>query len=198
MVHTPAQRGRSTARTSTCRRRFHSCVCPPGVKSRTRGADVEQSQRIRDCVRSYIILTRAAESVLNRVNLPLLQDNLSVSQFGVLEALLHLGPMSQKELSKKILKSHGNISVVVDNLEKRELVTRTRGAVEDRRVVIVSLTDAGESLVRGALTGVVERVVGEMGILSYAELHDLAATCRKLGLRVDGDEPDDEPDSPLS
>jgi MarR family transcriptional regulator, 2-MHQ and catechol-resistance regulon repressor len=130
---------------------------------------------------------RAAESVANRVNRPLSQDDLSISQFGVLEALLHLGPMSQKELAAKILKSHGNISVVVDNLEKRDLVTRTRGAVEDRRVVIVSLTPKGEGLVRSVLPDTEERIRQEMGILSDAELLDLARTCKKLGLHIDTD-----------
>ncbi|MHB8870560.1 MAG: MarR family winged helix-turn-helix transcriptional regulator [Thermoleophilia bacterium] len=121
------------------------------------------------------------------MNRPLSQDDLSISQFGVLEALLHLGPMSQKELAAKVLKSHGNISVVVDNLEKRDLVTRTRGAVEDRRVVIVSLTPMGEGLVRSVLPDTEERIRQEMGILSDAELLDLARMCKKLGLRIDTD-----------
>lgn len=121
------------------------------------------------------------------MNRPLSQDDLSISQFGVLEALLHLGPMSQKELAAKILKSHGNISVVVDNLEKRDLVTRTRGAVEDRRVVMVSLTPIGEGLVRSVLPDTEERIRQEMGILSDAELLDLARMCKKLGLRIDTD-----------
>ena len=136
---------------------------------------------------------RAAESVTNRVNLPLSRDDLSISQFGVLEALLHLGPMSQKDLAGKILKSHGNISVVVDNLEKRDLVTRTRGAVEDRRVVIVSLTTKGEGLVRSVLPDTEERIRQEMGILSDAELLDLARMCKKLGLRIDNDSPGETP-----
>ena len=138
-------------------------------------------------MRSYIIFMRAAESVANRVNLPLAQDGLSASQFGVLEALVYLGPMSQKNLAEKILKSHGNISVVVDNLEKRDLVVRTRGAVEDRRVVIVSLTPKGEGLVRSVLPDVEERVKREMGILSEAELRDLTRMCKKLGLQIDND-----------
>ena len=138
---------------------------------------------------------RAAESVTNRVNLPLSRDDLSISQFGVLEALLHLGPMSQKDLAGKILKSHGNISVVVDNLEKRDLVTRTRGAVEDRRVVIVALTPKGEGLVRSVLPDTEERIRQEMGILSDAELVDLARMCKKLGLRIAEDAPGEAPAS---
>ncbi len=146
----------------------------------------QPSQRTSACIRAYINLMRSAESVVGRVNLPLLQDRLTVSQFGVLEALVHLGPMSQKDLSTKILKSHGNISVVVDNLEKRGLVVRTRGAVEDRRVVMVSLTSEGAALVESVLPGTVDRIEHEMGVLSDDELETLRSICRKLGLRLGG------------
>ncbi len=44
---------------------------------------------------------------------------LTESQFGVLDSLFHLGPMKQKEIGKKILKSGGNITMVINNLEKR-------------------------------------------------------------------------------
>lgn len=141
------------------------------------------SMRTPDCIKAYIVFMRAAESVGNRVNLPLIEGNLSVSQFGVLEALLTLGPMSQKDLAAKILKSHGNLSVVVDNLAKRELVTRTRGAVEDRRIVIVALTPEGERLVRAVLPSTIERIEREMRILTVEQLQELARMCKALGLR---------------
>lgn len=149
----------------------------------------QPSERTSACIRAYINLMRSAESVVSRVNLPLLQDRLTVSQFGVLEALLHLGPMSQKDLSTKILKSHGNISVVVDNLEKRGLVVRARGAVEDRRVVTVSLTPDGAALVESVLPGTIGRIELEMNILSDDELETLRFICRKLGLRTGGASP---------
>ena len=59
-------------------------------------------------------------------------SDVTVSQFGVLEALHHLGPLRQGEISAKLLRSGGNITLVVDNLEARGLVQRTREA-NDRR-----------------------------------------------------------------
>lgn len=140
-----------------------------------------ESKRIDECVAAYIKLWRAAESVVNRVSQPLQKQNLTVSQFGALEALLHLGPMSQKELSAKILKSHGNLSVVVDNLEKRHLVTRTRNTVQDRRIVIVALTPEGESLVKSVLPDTRERIKHEFKALSSEQLAELGAMCKILG-----------------
>lgn len=144
------------------------------------------SGHLAESVVTYIKFIRAAESVIRRVNLPLLDENLTTSQFGVLEALLHHGPMSQKDLSAKILKSCGNISIVVDNLEKRNLVVRTRGAVQDRRIVVVSLTAEGRELVESVLPAVVERIEEEMGILSREQLRELGDMCRLLGLRTSG------------
>ena len=75
---------------------------------------------------AYTKLMRAAESVTGRTSRILAAFNLSVSQFGVLEVLFHKGSLCQSELAAKILKSTGNITMVIDNLEKRNLVRRER------------------------------------------------------------------------
>ena len=71
----------------------------------------------------YIKLMRGTESVTRRIHDHLAQADLTVSQFGVLEALFHLGTLSQRELGEKLLKSAGNITMVLGNLEERGLVT---------------------------------------------------------------------------
>ena len=56
---------------------------------------------------------------------PLMRDaDLTVGQFGTLEALLHLGPLCRRDLGRKLLRSGGNITVVVGNLARRGLVRR--------------------------------------------------------------------------
>ncbi|HSG30454.1 MAG TPA: MarR family transcriptional regulator, partial [Thermodesulfobacteriota bacterium] len=67
---------------------------------------------------AFINLLRAAGSIEGRLSKNLGGSDLTTSQFGVLEALFHLGPLNQKQLGEKILKSGGNITKVVDNLEK--------------------------------------------------------------------------------
>lgn len=134
---------------------------------------------------AFIKLRRAADSVSARVNRHLAEVSLTESQFGVLEALWHLGPLCQAVLARKILKSSGNLTMVVDNLEKRGLVARARGE-QDRRFVTVSLTDEGERLIQTLFPRHLERIVEQFEALSTADQEELGRLCRRLGLQ---DEP---------
>ncbi|MDX2417385.1 MAG: MarR family transcriptional regulator, partial [Xanthomonadales bacterium] len=100
----------------------------------------------RDALSVYVKLMRATNQATSKIHRHLRDDNLTVSQFAVLEALYHLGPLSQSELGKKILKSNANLTTVVDSLERKTLVIRKR-AEEDRRRVTVYLTEAGRKLI---------------------------------------------------
>ncbi len=65
---------------------------------------------------TFIKLTRCTDSVLARLAERNTIGNLTYSQFAVLEALYHLGPMTQGEVSRKVLKSGSNMTTVIDNL----------------------------------------------------------------------------------
>ncbi len=130
---------------------------------------------------AYVKLMRAAESVTARIHRHLGEVDLTISQFGVLEALYHLGPLSQVALGKKILKTSGNMTMVIDNLEQRGLARRERN-VDDRRFFTVQLTDAGEKLIREFFPGHAARITAEMGMLTPSEQEQLSRLCRKLGL----------------
>jgi MarR family transcriptional regulator, 2-MHQ and catechol-resistance regulon repressor len=138
-----------------------------------------RSNRSLNC---YTKLMRAAESVTNRVGRNMSASGLTISQFGVLEALLHKGPLCQRDIATKILKSTGNITLVIDNLEKQGLVRRER-STEDRRYFTVSLTEAGKELIDTAFAAVEAAIVVEMGALTEAEQETLGQLCKKLGLR---------------
>jgi MarR family transcriptional regulator, 2-MHQ and catechol-resistance regulon repressor len=131
---------------------------------------------------SYTKLMRAAESVTGRVHRALPATGLTLSQFGVLEALYHKGPLCQKEIATKILKSTGNITLVVDNLEKRGLVRRERDN-DDRRYLTIHLTESGLKLIVTVYAEVEASIVAEMGILTEDELETLGCLCKKLGTR---------------
>jgi MarR family 2-MHQ and catechol resistance regulon transcriptional repressor len=133
---------------------------------------------------AFVKLVRAAESVSARIHRHLADSGLSVSQFGVLEAIYHLGPLSQAEIAKKVLKSTGNITLVIDNLEKRDLVKRERK--EDRRYYAVRLTTKGRKLISGVFPRHAAKIMEEMGALSSAEQVTLGNLCRKLGLKFQG------------
>lgn len=134
---------------------------------------------------TYTKLMRAAESVTARVGRVMAADDLTISQFGVLEALLHKGPLCQRDIAAKILKSSGNMTLVIDNLEKRRLVRRERTS-DDRRYLTISLTDEGVELIRDVFARVEEAIVAQMQVLADTEQEQLGMLCKKLGLREGG------------
>ena len=131
-------------------------------------------------LKTYVKLMRAAESLTARVHKHLTPVGLTVSQFGVLESLYHLGPLSQRDLGRKILRSSGNITLVVDNLEKRGLVKRERDRT-DRRFFIIHLTDKGKRLIRRIFPAHAAVIAVELSVLSEAEQQTLGDLCKKVG-----------------
>lgn len=138
----------------------------------------------RLALRTFVKLVRAANALSARLNRPLAEAGLTESQFGVLEALLHLGPLHQRELAEKILRTNGNVTLVVDHLEKRGLVRRERGST-DRRYIKVHLTDAGEELVKALFPAHAARLAADLGVLSEHEQHELGRLCRRLNMTAD-------------
>jgi len=136
---------------------------------------------IQQSLACYTKLMRAAESVTARTSRHMAAANLTISQFGVLEALLHKGPLCQRDIAAKILRSTGNITMVIDNLEKRDLVRRERHR-HDRRYLNIHLTDSGEQLIKEVYATVEAAIVTEMNVLSDTEQELLGGLCKKLGL----------------
>jgi len=131
---------------------------------------------------TYIKLTRATVTLAGRLSQRGAHGGLTPSQFGTLEALYHLGPMNQTEIGGKLLKTGGNITMVIDNLEKRDLVKRVRDA-QDRRRVMIHLTKAGEELIRDLFPSHLAAIVDKLSVLSEQEHELLGGICRKLGLK---------------
>jgi MarR family 2-MHQ and catechol resistance regulon transcriptional repressor len=131
---------------------------------------------------TYTKLMRAAESATSRVHKVLVTPKLTISQFGVLEALYHKGPLCQRDIGSKILKSSGNITLVIDNLEKQNLVSRVKDE-NDRRYFTINLTDSGADLIAKVFADVEESIVREMASLDEEEQVLLGQLCKKLGMK---------------
>ncbi len=131
---------------------------------------------------AYIVFLRAYNSVLERLSGLLDKNRLTFSQFGVLEALYFLGPMNQKTISKKILKSASNICLVIDNLEKRKLVKRVPDS-KDRRSIIIELTEKGRTLIAELFPLHLQDIKKEFSILTRQEIETFYKLCKKLGKR---------------
>lgn len=135
---------------------------------------------------AIIKLSRAYTSVLSRVHRDLAGPGLTLTQFAVLEVLFSKGPMCQKDIARKTLcQSSGNMTVVVDHLERRGLVEREKRP-DDRRTNVVNLTPAGRELIGGFLPHHLEVLAQEFSVLSDKELRELAGLLKRLGLGADG------------
>jgi MarR family transcriptional regulator, 2-MHQ and catechol-resistance regulon repressor len=140
------------------------------------------SESQQTALAAYTKLMRAAESVTTRTNRAMATAGLTISQFGVLEALLHKGPLCQRDIGAKILKSSGNMTMVIDNLEKRGLVRRERD-IQDRRYFTVYLTEEGQALIEEVFPQVMSGIVEEMSVLEQTEQEELGRLCRILGTK---------------
>ncbi|MDR3561152.1 MAG: MarR family winged helix-turn-helix transcriptional regulator [Negativicutes bacterium] len=128
---------------------------------------------------TYVKMMQAAELVTGRIHRHLTTTGLTITQFGVLEALYHLGPLCQRDIAAKILKSCGNITHVLDNLEKRGLVERRRDS-DDRRYYTVHLTESGQGMMSDVFPCHEAAVLGEMAVLTPSEQREFIRLCRKL------------------
>lgn len=139
----------------------------------------------RKVLDAWIKLARASAAVSRRTSEHLAGHGLTETQFGALEALLHLGPLSQKSLAEKLLTCTGNITAIVDQLAERGLVHRQRGE-EDRRISYVHLTDAGRAEIEKIFATHLGHLMTNFNVLSEDELEQMAALCRKVGLGEHG------------
>jgi len=130
---------------------------------------------------AFIKLMRASETINNKLKRHLAEANLTASQFGVLEALFHLGSLNQRSLAEKLLKSGGNITMVIDNLEKSDLVVRKRDP-KDRRSIQIYLTDKGKKLIKSFFPEHLERIMEIFDSISEKDKTELSRICKQLGL----------------
>lgn len=134
-----------------------------------------------EALRAYVKLLRASKAVVARIEKLLASEGLTPTQLGVLEGILHLGPLTQRDLGRKVLTSAGNMTDVIDKLEARGLVHRCR-AVEDRRLVRVDLTGDGRALIERLFPRHADDIACAMGALCPEELRQLGGLLRKLGV----------------
>jgi MarR family transcriptional regulator, 2-MHQ and catechol-resistance regulon repressor len=127
-----------------------------------------------------IKLARAHQALGNRINFEVVSAGVSSSQFGVLDALYHLGPLTLGDIAKKHLKSPNNMTSVVDTMERSGLVVRRR-CENDRRVIYVDLTPKGREIFAKLWPVHVKRVTEAVANLSADEQKTLAELCKKLG-----------------
>ena len=131
----------------------------------------------------WLIMMKAMRALTRYAAAGIEDTGLGLSDFGVLEVLLHKGPLPVNTIGPIVDLTAGSISTAVDRLVGKGLVSRVESA-EDRRVRIVALTPRGKDLIISAFrrhSGQMKRVFSE---LSQEELRSLEASLKKVGKRA--------------
>ena len=137
-------------------------------------------------VHVFLVMWKAVHAVEAYAQRSITELEMCGSDFAVLEALLHKGPLPINEIGRKVLLTSGSITVAVDRLESKELVER-RASGTDRRAKIVHLTKAGKELIARVYAdhaADMERLASAS--LTRAERETLIRLLKKIGFEAAG------------
>ena len=162
----------------------------------TREADVEEGVIAGDrpwsdeeelALRLWIALARCYGTLSREVSTKIAEYGLTTPQFGILEALYHLGPLSLGDLAGKLLVTGGNVTYIMDRLEDQGLVTRDRSE-SDRRIVRARLTVKGYELIEECFPGHATFVKGLASHLDADEQLELRRLLKTWGKGMAGED----------
>jgi MarR family transcriptional regulator, 2-MHQ and catechol-resistance regulon repressor len=131
----------------------------------------------------WLVMMKAMRALTRYAAAGIEETGLGLSDFGVLEILLHKGPLPVNTIGPIVDLTPGSISIAVDRLFAKGLVSRVESS-EDRRVRIVALTARGKALIDSAFrkhSGQMRKAFAE---LSPEELRSLEAALKKVGKRA--------------
>jgi MarR family transcriptional regulator, 2-MHQ and catechol-resistance regulon repressor len=130
----------------------------------------------------WLILWKAAHSVEQNARRSVAKLGLGLSDFAVLEMLLHKGQQPVNAIGKKVLLTSGSITTAIDRLESRKLVRRTLHP-SDQRARLVELTEKGRSLIECAFRQHALDMEESMAVLTPGERRQLVGLLKKLGTK---------------
>lgn len=131
-------------------------------------------------LRLWIALARCYATFARSISSKVAEYGLTSPQFGILEALYHLGPLSLGELAEKLLVTGGNVTYVMDRLEEQGFVYRDRSK-QDRRIVQAKLTPEGRRVIAEVFPQHTEFTHELVSVLDPADQERLRELLKKLG-----------------
>lgn len=146
----------------------------------TKDSEVLDADRAAS-LKLWVVLSRAHEVLAARARLDVERGGLSLTEFGVLEALFHKGDLSAGEVSKRVLLKSGSLTYVIDKLVERGLIRR-RACDTDRRRTYLSLTGRGRSTMRRIWPAHAAAIKQATDGLSRTEKVAAARLLKRLGL----------------
>jgi MarR family 2-MHQ and catechol resistance regulon transcriptional repressor len=131
--------------------------------------------------RLWLILARAYGSMGGYIEGSIAAQGLGLSDFMVLEALLHKGPLTISAIGEKVLLASASMTSAIDRLEKRGLVRR-RSCDSDRRIRLVELTDCGKAFIEEIYARHEKDLEAVIGGLCDEERRVIYEGLKKIGL----------------
>jgi MarR family transcriptional regulator, 2-MHQ and catechol-resistance regulon repressor len=136
-------------------------------------------------VHVWLIMLKAMQAVTRYAARDIhAESGLGDSDFRVLEVLLHKGPLPVNTLGSKVDLTPGSISVAVDRLHAKGLVSRVESS-DDRRVRVVALTAAGKALIVPLFKKHAALMKDVFSELDVTELIRFEAALKKIGMRAE-------------
>ena len=139
------------------------------------------SKNREPAVRVWLILWKAAHAIEKNAMRSVSALGLGLSDFAVLEVLLHKGPLPVNTVGKQILLNSSSITAAIDRLEARKLLRRV-AVPNDKRSRIVKLTEAGRRLIERAFQKHANDMEETMSVLKTNERAELVRLLKKVGL----------------
>jgi MarR family 2-MHQ and catechol resistance regulon transcriptional repressor len=143
-------------------------------------ASPQRDEDTAAALKLWVVLNRAQRAIGDRARREIERQGLRPTEFGVLEALYHKGPLTLGQVGERVLVTSGSVTPVADKLERRGLIQR-RISSEDRRVCYAELTEAGRELVSGIFPDHAEVIRTVMEGLTIEEKRIATALLRRLG-----------------
>jgi len=129
----------------------------------------------------FVVLTRALDAVRKSIEKEIRSYGLNPTEFAVLELLYNKGEQSAQKIGEKVLIASSSITYVVDKLEKKDLILRTHYS-EDRRIINVSITDAGRKMMDEIFPEHTKGVQRILEGLDTVEKEEMISQLKKLGM----------------
>jgi MarR family 2-MHQ and catechol resistance regulon transcriptional repressor len=127
-----------------------------------------------------VVLARAYKSFASFIESSVEAEGLGLSDFMVLEVLLHKGPMTISAIGEKVLLANASMTSAVDRLEKLGFVLR-RNHETDRRIRIVELTKKGSTFISDLYERHAKELEEVASVLTRGEQDQLRSSLKKLG-----------------
>jgi MarR family 2-MHQ and catechol resistance regulon transcriptional repressor len=143
-------------------------------------SEIDAGQTNTSGVHLWLILMKAYRALGQIATGSIANSGLGLSDFAVLEILLHKGPLPVNTIGRQVMLTSGSITTAVDRLEEKRLVRR-QACPNDRRVTYVTLTATGRTLIRRVFKAHASRLETAFEPLSTAERSALATLLKKLG-----------------